>query len=97
VSNKVPDLFEINYYLTGISEKDTDFIIELRTNEDLNSLSGKSLLSEEHIKWLENYYQRDNDFYWIVRDIKSNERISTAALFDIDKHLCKAESGRYII
>jgi len=97
VSNKVPDLFEINYYLTGISEKDTDFIIELRTNEDLNSLSGKSLLSEEHIKWLENYYQCDNYFYWIGMDIKSNERISTAALFDIDKHLCKAESGRYII
>ncbi len=97
VSNKVPDLFGICCYLTELTEDDTDFIISLRTNQKLNALSGKSLSHEEHLSWLENYYQRDNDFYWVIREIKSNERIGTEALFDIDNRSRKAESGRTII
>jgi RimJ/RimL family protein N-acetyltransferase len=97
VQNKVPDLFGICCYLTELTEDDTDFIISLRTNQNLNALSGKSLSPEEHLSWLKNYYQKDNDFYWVVRDIKSNKRIGTAALFDIDNRSRKAESGRTII
>ena len=97
VQNKVPDLFGICCYLTELTEDDTDFIIGLRTNQNLNALSGKSLSPEEHLSWLKKYYQKDNDFYWVVREIKSNERIGTAALFDIDNRSRKAESGRTII
>jgi len=97
VQNKVPDLFGICCYLTELTENDTDFIIGLRTNQNLNALSGKSLSPEEHLSWLKKYYQKDNDFYWVVREIKSNERIGTAALFDIDNRSRKAESGRTII
>ena len=97
VLNKVPDLFGICCYLTELTEDDTDFIIGLRTNQNLNALSGKSLSPKEHLSWLKKYYQKDNDFYWVVREIKSNERIGTAALFDIDNRSRKAESGRTII
>jgi hypothetical protein len=43
VQNKVPDLFGICCYLTELTEDDTDFIISLRTNQNLNALSGKLL------------------------------------------------------
>jgi len=97
VLNKVPDLYGVCCYLTEVTEEDTDFIINLRTNKALNSLSGKSISPEEHLRWLKNYYLRDNDFYWIVKDIKDNKRIGTTALFDVDKRSNKAESGRTII
>ncbi|MDD2229564.1 MAG: GNAT family protein [Candidatus Cloacimonetes bacterium] len=97
MQNKAPSLYGITCYLTEVSEDDTDFIISIRTDEALNSLSGPDLSRDEHLKWLEAYKRNPNDLYWVVRDLDTDERMGTTALFDIDFKSNKAENGRAII
>jgi len=93
----VPLLHGYNCSLSEISEDDTDFVISIRTQTELNALSGTSISHEMHVKWLKDYNNRDDDYYWIVRDSVSGDRIGTTALINIDNKSKKAESGRTIV
>jgi RimJ/RimL family protein N-acetyltransferase len=90
-------LFGYNCYLTEVCEDDTEFIISIRTSNDLNALSGSSIAIDQHLEWLQAYKARINDYYWVVRDKLSGDKIGTTALFDIDNNSKKAESGRTIV
>jgi|GEM_PF-1955485 len=94
---KAPLLNGINCYLVEVTEDDTDFIVSIRTRTELNALSGGQLTPELHNNWLAVYNNRINDYYWVVRDKLSGDRIGTTALYDIDYKSKKAESGRTII
>lgn len=94
---KAPLLNGINCYLVEVTEDDTDFIVSIRTRTELNALSGGQLTPELHNNWLAVHNNRINDYYWVVRDKLSGDRIGTTALYDIDYKSKKAESGRTII
>jgi RimJ/RimL family protein N-acetyltransferase len=91
------DLIGDHVRLRCIDESDAEFIVKLRSSQELNALSKNEISIHHHLKWYENYLTKDDDVYWVVLDKFSDERIGTSALFDIDMRSMKAESGRSII
>jgi len=80
-----------------ISMDDTDFIVSIRSDPNLNNLS-LGINKEIHKQWYDNYYcKTDNDIYWIVYDKNNGKKIGTQALYNIDLSSKKAETGRTII
>jgi len=84
--------------LREIEWSDTDFIIQLRTDNENGSLSRKEDISPEiHNQWLRKYFCNNNDYYFIIIDKESHQSVGSIALFDIDRVSKKAEYGRIIL
>ena len=86
-----------NIFQKCLDGSDTDFIVELRSREDLNALSRNRINRDIHLRWYNDYLKRDDDVYWVDIEKSSGKRIGTGALFNIDKISRKAESGRSIL
>lgn len=94
-----------NYILSGnkfrirpINNDDAQFCIDLRTNQQLNQyLNPTSSILQDQINWLENYYNKNDDYYFVVENIKNNKKEGLIALYDIDKDTNSAEWGRWIL
>ncbi len=86
-----------NIYQKCLDESDTDFIVELRSREDLNALSKNRINRDIHLNWYKDYLDRDDDIYWVNIEKSSGKRIGAGALFNIDWRSSKAEAGHSII
>lgn len=94
-----------NYIITGycfrlrpISLNDVDFILELRTNPNLNKyINYTSKNIQIQIAWLQEYFKRNNDYYFVVENIKNNEKVGLIAVYNIDYTNLVAEWGRWVI
>jgi diamine N-acetyltransferase len=53
---------------------------------------------EQHASWFEQYCERDNDFVFMIEDVKSgNQPVGQVALYHIDWSQGRAEFGRLMI
>lgn len=86
------------FRLRPIEDRDAEFVVELRTSgERARYLNTVAPSVEAQLKWLEGYYQRENDYYFVIERINDSRREGLIALYDIDPEAGIAEWGRWII
>ena len=86
------------FRLRPIEDRDAEFVVELRTSgERARYLNKVALSAETQRKWLEAYYQRENDYYFVIERINDNRREGLIALYDVNPEGGEAEWGRWII
>ena len=85
------------FRLRPIEDRDAQFVVELRTSgERARYLNMVAPSAEVQLKWLEAYYQRENDYYFVIERINDSRREGLIALYDVDSELGEAEWGRWI-
>jgi RimJ/RimL family protein N-acetyltransferase len=86
-----------NVNLRIATEKDAEFILELRLDPVLSRFINKTDPSvEKQRDWLKNTYKKDYDFHFIIEDKNSNP-LGTIAVYDIDYSKGVAEWGRWLV
>lgn len=86
------------YRLRPVTLEDAAFIVELRSDPLLNRyLHEISPRVEDQVAWLERYFARPDDYYFIVEDADSGERQGTIGIYDVETKVASAEWGRWIL
>lgn len=85
------------YRLRPIKKKDALFIIETRLedmerNQYIHKIS--SDVSEQE-KWLEDYFEREGDYYFVIENRLTGDREGLISFYDVKNE--KAEWGRWVI
>jgi RimJ/RimL family protein N-acetyltransferase len=86
------------YRLRPIVDEDADFIVSLR-GQDVRArfLNRISLSVESQLEWLSSYYERENDYYFVVEKKRDNSPEGLISLYDVDVRVGRAEWGRWIV
>jgi RimJ/RimL family protein N-acetyltransferase len=86
------------YRLRPIGDADADFIVALR-GQDVRArfLNRISLSAKSQLEWLSSYYERENDYYFVVEKKRDNSPEGLISLYDVDVRVGRAEWGRWIV
>jgi RimJ/RimL family protein N-acetyltransferase len=77
---------------------DAPFIVALRTDPLLNRFIHEiSPQVEDQVAWLNHYFLRPDDYYFIVESVDSAEPQGTIGLYNADSESSCAEWGRWIL
>lgn len=88
----------VRYRLRPVTLEDAAFIVELRSDPLLNRyLHEISPRVEDQVGWLERYFARPDDYYFIVEDADSSERHGTIGIYDFEEKAAGAQWGRWIL
>lgn len=86
------------YRLRPVTLEDAPFIVKLRTDPLLSQfLHEISPRIEDQVAWLEAYFERAGDYYFVVEDCGSGVAQGTVGLYDVAASLSGAEWGRWIL
>lgn len=86
------------FCLRPVNNKDAKFILSLRNNPKLNKYIGPtSPKIEDQINWLNNYYHRENDYYFVIENQKNKAPEGLISIYKINKKHLYGEWGRWII
>lgn len=82
--------------LRPVHENDAIFIMGLRTLPEIKRFIGDtSAQKSDQDVWLQRYFERANDYYFIIENSKSNRAVGTISVYDVEND--QAEWGRWII
>lgn len=88
----------VRYRLRPVTVEDAAFIVALRTDPLLNrfvhEISGRV---EDQATWIESYFKRRGDYYFIVEDARSGEPHGAIGLYEVADDASEALFGRWII
>ncbi len=88
----------VRYRLRPVTLEDAPFIMELRTDPLLGRfLHETSPRVEDQVAWLERYFSRPDDYYFIVEDADSGEPHGAIGIYDIDRDAASAQWGRWVL
>jgi RimJ/RimL family protein N-acetyltransferase len=88
----------VRYRLRPVALDDAPFIVALRMDPLLNRyLHEISPRVEDQISWLERYFLRPGDYYFIVEDADSGEPQGAIGIYEVAKDASGAEWGRWIL
>jgi|HubBroStandDraft_2_1064218.scaffolds.fasta_scaffold349479_1 RimJ/RimL family protein N-acetyltransferase len=88
----------VRYRLRPVTLDDAAFIVELRSDLLLNRyLHEISPRVEDQVGWLQRYFARPDDYYFIVEDTDSGERHGTIGIYDFEENAAGAQWGRWIL
>ena len=88
----------VRYRLRPVTLEDAAFIVELRSDPLLNRyLHEISPRVEDQVAWLNRYFARPDDYYFIVEDADSGERHGAIGIYDLEKDGASAQWGRWIL
>jgi RimJ/RimL family protein N-acetyltransferase len=86
------------FRLRPVGLDDAAFILELRVDPRaagrLHPVSGRI---EDQVAWLEQYFDRPGDWYWIVERVRDDAPEGALGLYDLDAAKGRAEWGRWIL
>lgn len=86
------------YGLRPVCKEDAPFILTLRTDTELNRhLHSTSSSIEDQLQWLENYFKRDDDFYFVVEELTQKTPQGLISLYDVDSDTRSGEWGRWLL
>lgn len=86
------------YRLRPVTVEDAPFIVALRTDSVLNRFVHEiSPRIEDQVAWMERYFNRADDYYFIVEDARSSEPQGTIGLYNLDLEENWGEWGRWIL
>lgn len=84
-----------NVNLRGITAADTDYVVALRNDPELNLFISR-VTREEHEQWLERHLADENDYYFIIEK-KDGTRVGLIALYEIDEAGRTGMYGRFVL
>jgi RimJ/RimL family protein N-acetyltransferase len=86
------------FRLRPITDQDAAFVVELRSNPDLNRyLHASSNRVEDQRAWLVRYYEAEDSYYFVVERSVNGMPEGVIALYDIDFSTNSGEWGRWIL
>lgn len=81
--------------LRPITMNDAEFIYQIRRHPELSQYIGEiDSQFPVHLSWLEEYFQRDGDYYFCIEEL-SGKPVGTIAIYDIENN--GGNWGRWII
>lgn len=85
------------YKLRPVTIEDAEFIINLRMNDTDRTkfIHPIPLDIDAEKNWLNRYFQRDNDYFFIIEDKMEQRPVGTIAIYDIEEE--RGEWGRWVI
>lgn len=88
----------VKYRLRPVTLEDAEFIVELRTDPLLNPfLHEISPRVEDQVRWIESYFERPDDYYFIVEEASSGQPEGTVGIYDVEKDTRSAVWGRWVV
>jgi len=93
-----PEILGRYVLIRPIAASDADFLFDLRKDPVLTQFlnDGPATLAEQR-QWMDRYFERENDFNFLVVSNATKKPIGTVALVDIDRVSRRAEPGRWLI
>lgn len=86
------------FRLRPVRLEDAGFIVELRTMAGhTRFLHPVSQDVEQQRVWLETYFRRPNDYYFVVEERVTQVPVGTVGIYDLDANRETAEWGRWIL
>ncbi len=86
------------YMLRPVEVSDAEFIVDLRSNPQLNAfIHETSPRVEDQVTWMECYFERSGDWYFTVVDQLSGLREGVISIYNHDPEQGTAEWGRWIM
>jgi RimJ/RimL family protein N-acetyltransferase len=85
------------YSLRPVGIEDAEFIVEIRSPERSRFMHQIDRSIEAQREWLEKYFLRPNEYYFVVERKKDGRREGLACLLNVDVENHSAESGRMIL
>ena len=86
------------FRLRPIEERDAEFVVALRTmagrSQYLNPISPSI---DAQLRWFEDYFKRDGDYYFVIERIVGNRPEGLISLYDVAPQDESAEWGRWIV
>lgn len=78
--------------------EDADFILALRTDPELGAfLHATSADRARQVRWMEEYFARDNDYYFVVESRLTGQSEGAIGVYKIDPRDRVGEWGRWIL
>jgi RimJ/RimL family protein N-acetyltransferase len=88
----------VRYRLRPVTVEDAPFIVALRTDPLLNRFVHEiSPRVEDQVAWIEHYFLRAGDYYFIIEDADSGKPHGTIGIYDVVENAAGAEWGRWIL
>lgn len=88
----------VRYRLRPVTLEDADFIVKLRRSRGLSRFVHEtSPQIEDQVAWLEAYFTRPGDYYFIVEDANSGEAQGTVGLYNVTEDASNGEAGRWVL
>ena len=86
------------FRLRPVELRDAAFIVELRTDPVRNRYIHRSAADVRgQQQWLEQYFRRAGDYYFVIENRGSGEAEGTVGIYDLDLETRTAEWGRWIV
>ena len=87
-----------SYRLRPVRVEDAAFIVELRTNPERNRFIHVTPADvQKQEAWLQEYFERSNDYYFVVENKESGRIEGTVGIYDLDLRDGAAEWGRWVM
>jgi RimJ/RimL family protein N-acetyltransferase len=87
------------YGLRPVELDDAEFIVALRTRDPqrVRYLHPIPPDTEQQRRWLRSYFERENDYYFVVENRDSRDRHGLVGIYNIDPVVQTGEWGRWIL
>jgi RimJ/RimL family protein N-acetyltransferase len=86
------------FRLRPVGNADASLILWLRTKPELNRfLHGTSPSLDDQLTWLDHYYERPGDYYFVVERQETGVPEGVVSIYDIDPQSISGEWGRWIL
>lgn len=86
------------YRLRPVADTDAELIVSLRSDAVLSRfLHTTSPRVEDQLAWLQRYYERNGDYYFVIERQKDSRAEGLIAIYDLDTVSKTAEWGRWIL
>jgi len=85
-----------HHRLRPVNDEDAAFIVLVRKHHGGEFLHKGAQNEEEQRAWLHAYYQRENDYYFIVED-RNGKQAGTISIYDMDVQANDATFGRWVV
>lgn len=86
------------FRLRPVVDADSPFVIGLRRNSSLNRyLHETSPNLESQLMWMSQYYERTNDYYFVVERRATGASEGLVSLYNVDTQAATGEWGRWIL
>ena len=89
--------FGFSYKLRPVEIEDAQFIIDTRLEDSEKSQFVHKISSDinKQIDWLNQYFEKDNDYYFVIENIFTGEKEGLISIYNIEGN--KAEWGRWVL
>lgn len=86
------------FHLRPIADTDAAFVVELRSNPELNRyLHASANRVKDQLAWLAHYYEREGAYYFVIERCANGMAEGVIGLYDINLETSSGEWGWWIL